>query len=92
MTRSTINKVLAISGGLTCLTGLFLLIHYESHFSKAIHQIAGLAFMIFSIYHMKVNFKGVMNSFNGRAAKYVLFSILIGCTLMAAITGDFPSH
>jgi hypothetical protein len=90
MTRSTINKILAISGGLTCLTGLFLLIHYESHFSKAVHQIAGLAFMIFSIYHIKVNFKGVTNSFSGSAAKYILFSTLIGCTIIAAIMGDFP--
>jgi hypothetical protein len=91
MTRSTINKVLALSGGLTCLTGLFLLIHYESHFSKAIHQIAGLAFMIFSIYHIKLNCKGIRNSFSGQAAKYILFSILIGCTIIAAIIGDFPN-
>jgi hypothetical protein len=92
MTRSAINKAIAISGGLTCLTGMFLLIHYASHFSKAVHQIAGLAFMIFSIYHIKVNFKGVRNSFSGQAAKYILFSILLGCTITAAIMGDFSSH
>jgi hypothetical protein len=89
MTRPTINKILTISGGLTALTGLFLMVHYESHFSIVIHNIAGLIFIIFSLLHIKFNFKGIKNSFTSNASKYVMVFLFIGCAAIAAIKGSF---
>ena len=93
MTRATTNKILAMSGGLTCLTGLFLMVHYQSHFSIVIHNIAGLVFMIFSLYHAKLNFKGIASAFTKNSSRFLMAFLFIGCAVIAALRGNFvPIH
>ena len=91
MTRHKLNKILTISGGLTCLTGLFLLVHYESRFSIVMHQVAGLIFMIFSISHIKFNFKGIKNALGSNSSKCIMAFLFIGCVVIAAIRGSFTN-
>ena len=87
MTRPVLNKILIISGGLTGLTGLFLMAHHKSHFSIAVHNIAGLIFVIFAMFHIKFNFKGLKNSFTSHSSKYVMALLFVGCAAIAAMRG-----
>ncbi len=92
MKRTLINRVLVISGGLTVLTGLFLLVHFESHFAKAVHQIAGLILVIFSIKHVWQNRLALGKAFtNKRSISIVLLLFALSVAVMAA-TGAHELH
>lgn len=92
MKRSKINKGLTLTGGLTLLTGIFLLFYYESHFAKAVHQIAGFVLAGFSITHIKINRKPLANSFVGRASLWVILGIFAVSLVIMAVTGSFTKH
>lgn len=92
MKRSKINKGLTLMGGLTLLTGIFLLFHYESHFAKAVHQIAGFALAGFSITHININKKPLANSFVGRTYLWVMLGVFAVSLVIMAVTGSFAKH
>lgn len=92
MPRSTINKVLVLTGSLMCLTGIFLLFHYESHFALAVHQIAGLIFVVFCILHIKINWNAIAKLFKSSFTPYIIISILIISTIIMFVTGDIKNR
>jgi len=92
MKRSVINPVMIISGGLTMLSGFFLMFHYESHFAKAIHQIGGLLFIIFGIMHVVINRKGLAKPLRGRIPVWAMAVLFAACIVIMAVTGVKTSH
>ena len=92
MKRSVINPVMAISGGLTTLSGFFLMFHYESHFAKAIHQISGLLFIIFGIMHIVINRTGLAKSLSGRIPVWAMAVLFAVCIAIMAATGVKTPH
>lgn len=79
-----VNKGLGICDGVTALSGLFLMPHFESHYAKAAHQICGVLFIVFSSFHIKVNFKPLRGNFAAKsiAAASVVFLISIAIMLV----------
>ena len=92
MKRSVINPVLVITGGLTVLSGLFLMFHFESHFAKGIHQICGLFLLIFGIMHIIINWKALAVSLRGRLAAWPVAVVFAVCIIIMTVTGKFVPH
>ena len=92
MKRSVINPVMTISGGLTMLSGFFLMFHYESHFAKAIHQVGGVLFIIFGVMHIVINWKGLAKSLRGRISVWAIAVLFAACIVIMAVTGVHTPH
>ena len=90
--RSVINPVMTISGGLTMLSGFFLMFHYESHFAKVIHQIGGILFIIFGIMHIVINRKGLVKSRRGRISVLAITVLFAACVVIMAVSGVHTPH
>ncbi len=88
ITRSAVNKGLVICGGVTALSGLFLMPHFESHYAKAAHQICGVLFIVFSCFHIKINFKPLRGSFAAKSIAAASAVFIISIAIMLA-TGRF---
>jgi len=91
MKRSVINPVMVMSGGLTLLSGFFLMFHYESHFAKAIHQIFGVFLIIFALMHIIVNRKALAATFKGRLQIFAAF-VFVVCIMIMAVKGVHVPH
>ena len=89
--RSIINPVLVISIGLTALSGLFLMFHYESHFTKAIYQIGGIFLVIFVVMHLIINWKTLMVFLSGPFMLWTMVVFAVAVVIMTS-TGDHVPH
>jgi len=80
MKRSVINPVMLTAGGLTGVSGFFLMFHYESHFTKALHQVGGILLLVFAVMHLRVNHKALANSLKKRFPLWAgaLFALCAG--------------
>lgn len=87
MTRVNTNKALVLIGSLTVLTGLFLLVEYESHFAIVVHQIASLSLVGFCIYHIKLNWVPLLKSLKSDKTMYFIAAILVVSAIIMAVTG-----
>jgi len=92
MKRSVINPILVMSGGLTLISGLFLMFHFESHFAKAIHQIGGVLMIIFAIMHLVVNRKALLTSVRGRFHIFAALVFAVCIAIMAVKGVHVPHH
>ena len=87
MQRSTVNTILAVSGGLTILSGLFLLFHYESSLIKAVHEIGALVMALCFIPHLKANWKSFKSSFPNKTKVYAIAAVFALAIMVMAATG-----
>jgi len=62
--------------------------HYESHFAKAVHQIAGVILVIFTILHIIVNWKALVNSLKGRLSVWVVILVFLISIVIMVVTGE----
>jgi len=88
MKRSVINPVLVLCGGLTVLSGFFLMFHYESHFAKVIHNVGGAILVIFGTLHTMMNWKALINSIKYRLFAWVVAFLFAISVIIMAITGE----
>lgn len=86
MKRTTTNTILIVTGSLTVLTALFLLFHYESHFTKLVHQVGGLIFVIFCIHHMRAN-SAIKKNITDKKVKLLISSMIIASAIIMITTG-----
>lgn len=89
MKRQTINIGLVICGGLTAMTGLLMLFHYESHLIIGLHEIASLATLFFCFLHIKVNWRPLTMSFGNKGTLFIVLGILAGSAIFMLFTGGF---
>lgn len=89
MKRQTINAGLTLCGGLTVISGLLMLFHYESHFTTGIHELSALGMVFFCIWHVKANWKPLLAAFKNRKAVCAVFGALALCTLLMLAWGSF---
>ena len=87
MKRKIVNTALAVSSSLTALSGLFLLFHYQSYFTKVLHELAGLIFLVFGLWHFKLNLSALRFLRGSRGMLVVAF--LVTCLVIMALTGDY---
>jgi uncharacterized membrane protein len=78
---------MVMSGGLTALSGCFLLFHHESHFAKAIHQIGGILLIIFAIMHIVINWRALRGSLSLRFMAWAA-AVFAVCLVIMAVTGE----
>ena len=90
--RYVINSVLVISGGLTALSGFFLLFHYESHFTKAVHEIGALLLVLFAVIHIVVNWRALASSLKERLSVRAVIIVFAVCIAIMAVTGSRDLH
>lgn len=89
MSRKNINRVLTVAGGLTLISGLFMLFHYESHFTQSLHEIASLVTALFMILHVKANWAALKSVFKPRWLSLALLGFFLLCTGMMLALGSF---
>ena len=87
--RSFLNPVLAITGFLTLLTGLFLLFHIQSGLIMHAHEIGGLFFAVACLLHLFLNWKPLLHSMKGRLPGWAIVALLIIPTVVMAYSGKF---
>jgi uncharacterized membrane protein len=77
------NPLLALSGCLTMVSGVFLCLHFNGHFLMAIHERAGIIFVISGAVHILLNFRPLVKSLGNRVSTWViLFILLLSFVLM----------
>jgi len=89
------NPLLVLSGGLTMVSGVFLLLHFRGHFLMHIHELVGIVFVISAAVHILLNFWPLVKSLGNRASTWaILFLLLLGIVLMSmsAIRGGRGEH
>lgn len=86
--RTIINKGLLICGGVTAISGLFLMPHFESNYAKAAHQICGVLFIVFSGFHIKVNLRPLHGSFTIKSALFAAVIFIASAAIML-MSGHF---
>ena len=92
MKRSVINPIMVMSGGLTLISGLFLMFHYESHFAKAIHQIGGILLIIFAVMHIVMNRKALAASCKRQFHVWAVLVFAVCIAIMAVKGVHTPHH
>ena len=53
--RTAINIVLTTAGSIVAVSGIFMLFHYESQFTKVLHDIGVVILVVFAILHVMIN-------------------------------------
>lgn len=74
--RPVINFVLAVAGGLSCISGLIIFLHMRSLLTKQVHKWSSLIFIAFLVLHVIVNWKPLLGSLKGSATRAVVLAIL----------------
>lgn len=89
MSRKNINRVLTAAGGLTLISGLFMLFHYESYFTQSLHEIAALVTAFFMLLHVKANWAALKSVFKTRWLSLTLLGFCLFCIVMMLVLGRF---
>ena len=87
MSRSILNPILTTAAILTAVSGLLILIHYESYFTKALHEIAALILVVSAITHIVLNWKPLKKTLGKRF--YIWSAAIALCILVMLAMGSF---
>ncbi len=71
------NPVLVLSGGLTLVSGLYLMFELKSHAIAHIHEWASLFFLIACAAHLVLNWKPLLKTLGSRATAWTLLAVLL---------------
>jgi len=71
------NPVLALSGGLVLVSGLFLFFHFKSHVIAGIHEWVSLVFIVACAVHLVLNSKPLIKSLGGRAVAWTMLAVML---------------
>ncbi|WP_320171690.1 DUF4405 domain-containing protein [Maridesulfovibrio sp.] len=89
--RSFLSPVLAFTFVPVAFTGLLMLFHISIPGLKGIHNWLGLAFIIFSAFHIAVNWKALIKYCTGNDARAALALVVVLtfiCCVFGAGQGD----
>ncbi|WP_432734547.1 DUF4405 domain-containing protein [Maridesulfovibrio sp. FT414] len=84
--RSFLSPVVAFTFVPVALTGILLLFHIRFPGIKDIHNWIGLAFVIFSSFHIAVNWKPLVGYLRKTTSKYALITA-VALTVVCCIIG-----
>jgi hypothetical protein len=70
------NPVLALSGGLTLVSGIYLFFHLKSHPIVLTHEWSSIIFIVACAVHLALNWKSLLKSLGNKT---------VACTLLAVI-------
>lgn len=87
--RSLINRGLALCGGLTVISGLMLLFHYESDLIKGTHEVASLFLAAFAILHLRLNWRAFGKTLGSAPGIRLIMIILAAATSAMLVSGSF---
>jgi len=96
--RAFISSAMLISGLSLPFTGLmnhlfqFDQLTLERHFWMSAHDIAGILFVIFSILHISLNWKALVNYVKRTKELYISKEALTAIVLVIVIVGLISSH
>ena len=86
--RGLCNLGLALTGGLTLLSGLLLLFHLKSRPIVMIHEWGGLIFAVVCLIHLTLNTKPMLKTIGGRTVAWALLAALLFSGLGMALSID----
>lgn len=89
--RALLNPILVISGGLTLISGLFLLFSIHSRLIHFLHEYASLVFAAACVLHLVLNWKALLKSMKGRMALWGSMGILVFATLFMGYSTGMKS-
>jgi len=82
--------VLALAGGLTLLSGLFLLFHLKSRPIVMCHELGSLVFAVACLVHLALNAKPLLKTIGGRTIAWAIIGVLMFSGLGMALSGPKP--
>jgi hypothetical protein len=88
MNRAALNKLLLISAGLTVLSGIYLLFHYISPFTKAMHEVSGIVMALLSMWHLKLYWRALINSSGGKKFFNLVLLLFVIIVVVMSVTGQ----
>ena len=86
MNRRFWNPVLALSAGLTLVSGIFLFFHLKSRAIVITHELGGLVFAIACLIHLGLNIKPLFKTIGGHRAAWVMLAVLLFSGLGMALS------
>jgi len=89
--RTVVNSLLALSGGLTISSGLFLFFHIKTSVIVTTHELGGIAFAIACIFHLALNWKPLLHTLKGRGPAFAMLTIILLSTLAMGYTTTLPN-
>lgn len=89
--RTLLNPILAISGGTTLVSGLFLFFRHKSHLIVFLHEYGSLVFAAGCLVHLVLNRKALLKSLRGRISAWAMVGILIVVTLIMACSATLKN-
>ena len=89
--RTVVNSLLALSGGLTISSGLFLFFHIKTSIIVITHEYGGIAFAIACVLHLALNWKPLLHTLKGRGPAFAMLVIILLSTLAMWYTTTLPN-
>ena len=89
--RTIVNSLLALSGGLTVSSGVFLFFHIKTSAIVVTHELGGIAFAIACIFHLVINWKPLLHTLKGRGPAFAMLAIILLSTLALWYTTTLPN-
>ena|GEM_PF-5595476 len=86
MNRGFWNPVLAFTGGLTLVSGIFLFFHLKSRTIIIIHELGGLVFAIACIVHLALNIRPLLKTIGGHRVAWAMLAVLLFSGLGMALS------
>jgi len=86
MSRRFWNPLLALAGGLTLVSGIFLFFHLKSRAIIITHELGGLVFAIACIVHLALNIKPLLKTIGGHGVAWAMLAVLLFSGLGMALS------
>lgn len=82
--RDIATSVTTIMFFIISITGVMMFFHIFDQYTKQLHEILGLAFVLFALFHIYVNWKGMRNYFKKKI--FITATLLIAFISIGFIT------
>lgn len=89
--RTIINPILAVSGGLSIISGTLMFFKIKSMVIVPTHEISSIVFVLACVAHLALNWKPLLHSFRGRKTSMAVVGILSVFVVAMLYSTTLPS-